>query len=251
MTASVLRQFVQVLLMGEALSLRSTLAEGAVIDDPTLGRVASDDLVRLGALWRDRGAARDPRWVALTEAAGRAVAEFEIDVAGPQGPAPLPVAVVAKTPDSALLARVRLYHSFWPLEGGHRLRGPLVACADAEMPSDVVSRYQDALASGDVDGVLACFGAEAYAREPTGGQWTHRGTEGLRRFYSALFTAGGGIPLKHCTVTDDGTRCALEYVTDRWGSHALEPQSGVAVYERGSDGLLAAARIYDDIDPPL
>ena len=28
------------------------------------------------------------------------------------------------------------------------------------------------------------------------------------------------------------------------------PQAGLGVYERGPDGLLAAARVYDDIEPP-
>jgi hypothetical protein len=30
----------------------------------------------------------------------------------------------------------------------------------------------------------------------------------------------------------------------------LPPQAGVAVYERGTSGLLAAGRIYDDVEPP-
>jgi hypothetical protein len=30
----------------------------------------------------------------------------------------------------------------------------------------------------------------------------------------------------------------------------VPPQAGVAVYERGSSGFLAAARIYDDVAPP-
>ena len=63
--------------------------------------------------------------------------------------------------------------------------------------------------------------------------------------------SSGGIPLEHCTVIDDGRCCALEYNVVRWGTTELTPQAGVAVYERGADGGLAAARIYDDTDPPL
>jgi hypothetical protein len=51
-------------------------------------------------------------------------------------------------------------------------------------------------------------------------------------------------------VTDDGVRCALEYNCVRWGSHDLPPQAGLGVYERGQDGLLAAVRVYDDVEPP-
>ena len=31
----------------------------------------------------------------------------------------------------------------------------------------------------------------------------------------------------------------------------LPPEAGIAVYVRGESGKLAAARIYDDADPPL
>ena len=47
-------------------------------------------------------------------------------------------------------------------------------------------------------------------------------------------------------MTDDGVRCALEYDCVRWGRHDLSPQAGIGVYERGPDGLLATARVYDD-----
>jgi hypothetical protein len=44
--------------------------------------------------------------------------------------------------------------------------------------------------------------------------------------------------------------CALEYNVVKWGMTQLPPQAGVAVYVRGESGKLAAARIYDDVDPP-
>ena len=70
-------------------------------------------------------------------------------------------------------------------------------------------------------------------------------------FYERLFSNGGGIPLEHCSVIDDGRTCALEYNVVRWGRTELPPEAGVAVYVRGESGKLAAARIYDDADPPL
>jgi hypothetical protein len=51
-------------------------------------------------------------------------------------------------------------------------------------------------------------------------------------------------------VTDDGVRCALEYNCVSWGSRALPTQAGMGVYERGPDGLLAAVRVYDDVEAP-
>ena len=36
-----------------------------------------------------------------------------------------------------------------------------------------------------------------------------------------------------------------------WGRTELPPAAGIAVYVRGESGKLAAARVYDDADPPL
>ena len=66
-----------------------------------------------------------------------------------------------------------------------------------------------------------------------------------------FFSNGGSIPLEHCAATDDGRACALEYNAVAWGQTAMSPQAGIAVYVRGDGGKLAAARIYDDTDPPL
>ena len=65
-----------------------------------------------------------------------------------------------------------------------------------------------------------------------------------------MFANGGGIPLEHCTLTDDGTRCAIKYNRVRWGVADIPAQTGVGVYERASSGRLAATRIYHDMEPP-
>jgi hypothetical protein len=98
---------------------------------------------------------------------------------------------------------------------------------------------------------VATFEPDARAREPAGGRYVHRGLDGLRVFYARLFSNDGGIPLEHCALVDIGRACALEYNVVRWGRTELPPEAGVAVYVRGESGKLAAARIYDDADPPL
>ena len=82
-------------------------------------------------------------------------------------------------------------------------------------------------------------------------EYVHTATGGLRAFYELLFSNGGGIQLEHCAVVDDKRACALEYNVVQWGEAELPPQAGVAVYVRGQGGKLAAARIYDDVDPPV
>ena len=97
---------------------------------------------------------------------------------------------------------------------------------------------------------MATFEADGYAREPAGAPFVHRGHDRLRAFYELLFSNDGGISLEHCVLTDDRRACALEYNVVGWGKTELPPQAGIAVYA-GQSGKLAAARIYDDVKPPL
>jgi hypothetical protein len=144
-----------------------------------------------------------------------------------------------------------MYFSSWPLTGRHANRPPLLQPDPKVRESDVVGEYQRALATGDAAAIVAAFEADGYAREPAGGEHIHRGHDGLRAFYERLFSNDGGIPLEHCAVVDDGRACALEYNVVQWGKTELPPEAGMAVYVRGEKGKLAAARIYDDADPPL
>ncbi len=189
--------------------------------------------------------------VALTRTSTRTVEEVVVHLlADNDERVELPVAIVADRNPDRTLKTIRVYHSMWPLTGGHRVREPLLPKDPNIVVPDVVGEYQRALAAGDLEAMLATYEEDAYAREPSGGEYVYRGKEKLREVYSAQFANGGGIPLEHCTLTDDGVRCAIEYNCVRWGVTDIPPQAGVAVYERGSSGLLAAARIYDDVEPP-
>ena len=211
------------------------------VNDPRVGHVESRrefrSFVMGTAAWlRERDAAVEN--VALLLTATRTVEEVVLRLlADNGGRVALPVAVVSDRNPDRTLKTIRVYHSMWPLTGRHTVRPPL-------LPEDPTLRAEGA--PGDYQRALA----DGYAREPSGGAYLHRGAEALREVYAHLFANGGGIGLEHCTLTDDGMRCAIEYNCVRWGVTDLPPQAGVAVYERGSSGLLAAARIYDDVEPP-
>ncbi len=170
---------------------------------------------------------------------------------GETGRVDLPVAIVADREADGRIDELRIYSSTRPLTGRHANRPPLLQPDPELRESDVVAEYQRALAAGDVDAIVAAFEPDGYAREPAGGQYLHRGPDSLRSFYQLLFSNAGGIPLEHCALIDDKRACALEYNVMRWGRTELPPQAGVAVYVRGQSGKLAAARIYDDVDPPV
>jgi hypothetical protein len=177
--------------------------------------------------------------------------EVVLHLDGQTGRVDLPVAIVADRRSDRRIEELRIYFSNWPLAGRHANRSPLLQPDPELRESDVVGDYQRALAAGDVDAIVAAFEPDGYAREPAGGRHVHRGRDGLRSFYELLFSNGGGVPLEHCAVIDDERSCALEYNVVRWGKTELPPEAGVAVYVRGPSGRLAAARIYDDTDPPL
>jgi hypothetical protein len=241
--------YLQLIMEGHGDDLLGLFDGVPLIDDPGEGRIEGRDavlsFVEAGTVWfRERQASIEP--LRVTRGDSLSVAESKLHFSRDGGQVELPTAVAAERGASGGLKEIRVYHSHWPLTSSHRVRPPLLeADPGLELP-DVVERYQRALAEGDLEEILDLFEPDGYAREPAGGEYVHRGQEELREFYGALFSAGG-IPLEHCTLTDDGVCCAIEYNVVRWGHIPLAPQAGIAVYERGTPGRLAAARIYDDV----
>jgi len=244
-------QYFAALNSGDTHVLETVWPGEVVVYDPRAGEVRGHRQLRhfvsTNQHWLTEQHARIET-VASTYSGGRAVVELLAHL-GPDGrELAWPVAVVAEAPDD-LSVVFRTYCSQWPVDGRRHLRPPVLGPGQVH-PGDVVGRYQAALEAGDAEAVVSTFGTDGYYREPIGPHATHRGTAELRSFFAGSFSAGGGIDLQNCAVTDDGVRCALEYNCVRWGSHDLPPQAGLGVFERGPDGLLAAARVYDDIEPP-
>ncbi len=243
-------QYLKALNQGDTHALERVWPGEIVIYDPLVGEVRGHRHVRQyighNVSWLAGLHARTET-VASTRAGGRAVVELlaHVDQAG--GQLAWPVAVVSESPDD-LSVVFRIYCRPWPLDEDH-LR-PAILGPGQVRPGDVVGRYQAALAAGDTEAVVNTFAPDGYFRGPLSPGDAHRGSEELRSFFAWCFSAGGGIGLEDCAVTDDGLRCALEYNLVRWGGQDLPPQAGLGVYERGPDGLLAAARIYDSVETP-
>jgi hypothetical protein len=227
-------------------ALEDTWPARVVVHDPRAGEVRGHKQLREFVRHsRSLLAERDARVeiASSTVVAGRAVVEL---VAHLSGDVAWPVAVVAESPDEFSVV-FRTYLSLRVLDGRAHVREPVLGLGTTH-PGDVVGRLQAALATGDVDAAVGAFGADGYLREPGDVRYQHRGPDQLRSYYTEALD-DGGIALQHCAVTDDGVRCALEYNCTRWGGYELTPQAGIAVYERGGDGLLAAVRLYDDVEP--
>jgi hypothetical protein len=242
------------LLSGEPDALLESFAGEPEVYDPVRGRIKGAQPVKAFLadttewLAQRNASVEDVEHVVLER---RGFEEVVLHLDGGTGRVDLPFAIVADRESDGRIDELRIYYSSWALTGRHANRPPLLQPDPELHESDVVAEYQRALATGDVDAIVAAFEPDGYAREPAGGQYIHAGPDGPRAFYERLFSNGGGIPLEHCSLVDDGRACALEYNVVRWGKTQLPPQAGVAVYVRGQSGKLAAARVYDDADPPL
>jgi hypothetical protein len=232
---------------------------GSFISEPELhhpirgrvkGRLAFERFVAQTNAWfEEHNAVTGPLERIIT--APRGIEEALIAFDSPRGRVELPMAIAADRGDDGRIIELRIYYSSWPTTGMHANRPPVLQGVEAFDEPDVVGEYQRALAAGNVEAVLATFEPDAYVREPSGGEYVHRGPRQLRELYERFFSNGGGVPLEPCAITDDGRACALEYNVVRWGRTELLPQAGLAVYVRGSSGKLASARIYDDAEPPV
>jgi SnoaL-like domain len=251
--AEPVQQYFNALETGRTHELEEIWPGQVVIYDPREGEVRGHRHLRRfvrnnQVLWTERHV-RIER-VASTSVGGRAVVELLAHLDDYNGqPVDWPIAVVAES-SNELSVVFRTYCSQWPVDGQRHIRRPVLKPGNTQL-SDVVDRYLAALSAGDLDSIVSTFAPDAYFRESIGPHSFHRGSSELRSYFAKCFSAGGGLTLEHCTVTDDGLRCVLEFNCVRWGSHDLIPQAGVTVYERNSAGLLAAVRIYDEIEAPV
>jgi hypothetical protein len=243
------------LMTGETDALIRSFAREPELHHPVRGRIkgapAFAEYVAETKAWLKAGNASLEDVGHTIHTKRRGVGEVVVHLEGETGPVDLPMAIVADRQPDGRIREIRMYYSTWPLTGRHAKRPPVLQPDPELNEPDVVGEYQLALAAGDVDAIVAAFEPDGYAREPAGADYIHRGPEGLRAFYEWLFSNDGGIALERCTLTDDMRACGLEYNVVGWGKTELWPEAGVAVYARGESGKLAAARIYDDTDPPL
>lgn len=238
---------------GDAEAVLALFAGEPLIEDPRHGHVAGHDAVRdfvaAETAWmRDSELTIEP--IRTSIGPSRSLTEYlaSLTVAGER--TELPIAVVADRASPGKATAIRVYHSQWPLLGFHRLRGPILAEDPDLVIPDVVGAYMAALGTGDLKGSLSVFEPDGYFREPSGGPYVYRGHEGILAAYGAFYKVGP-IHLRHCTVIDDGVACGVEFIADGWGPRPFPSQAGIGVYERGTSGLLYAARIYDDVDVDL
>jgi hypothetical protein len=249
-TPHAVSRYVPLLIAGDLPGLLELFGDVPRVNDPRLGWVEGARFAHFVAASHQGLTEREARVEHLTTTAtpGGAVEECLLRLVRQGGVMRLPVAIsAAGTAD--VLASVRIYHSMWPLIGVHPIRPPILSGLPRLALPDVIGRYHDCVARGDVAGVLREFERDAVVWEPRGGPDGHRGTTALGVFFGR-WLSDGGIAMERCALNDDGRSCALEYNVTAWDGTPLAPQAGLTVYERARTGLLSEARMYDDVERP-
>lgn len=246
-------RYIPLLIAGDEQGLRDLFTGAPRVNDPFLGWVddtrfaefvlnSHRDLLERGA--RVKHVATTSTGSGATEECVLSLVRFGVVVA-------LPVAIASDTSPDELLDAVRVYHTMKPLLGFHLVRSPILPTVATLVLPDVVGRYHDCLARGDLPGILDQFAPGGELRESRGAATLHRGVDALRAFFTVAFSNGGGLGLEPCTVNDAGASCALEYVVTAWGRSVVPHQGAAAVFERADTGLLSAVRMYDDVEHPF
>ncbi len=252
MTPHPIARYIPLLIAGDEQGLRDLFTGAPRVNDPRLGWVHETRFAEFVENSHHDLAQRRAtvEHVTTTATSTGATEECVLKLVRFGSAVALPVAVASDTAPDALLESVRIYHSMEPLLGFHLVRSPALPIVPALVLPDVVGRYHDCLARGDLAGILEQFAPDGELREAGGTAALHRGATALRRFFSVVFSNGGGLGIEHCTFKDEGASCALEYVVTAWGRSTLPRQAAASVFERADTGRLAAVRLYDDVEHP-
>lgn len=164
----------------------------------------------------------------------------------------LPVGTVVSRDAGSAGHRVHVYYTNWPFNKKHSVRKNLFSAPlteRAEFEGAILS-YVQSLLSGDLDKIRASFEPDIYFREATGPPYVHWGRNAVVDYFKGLFANGAPV-LRDDTVTDDGRTVFMEFSVIGWNGQ-MRPEerweAGLAAYERSRDGLMAAIRIYDDVE---
>ena len=153
-------RYLQALQQGNRRLLEDVWPGKIVVHDPRAGEVRGHkelrNFVGRNRTWLAEIHAR-AETVAATYVDHRAVVELLAHVDHDGQDLSWPIAVVAESPDSRSVV-FRTYCSTWPVDGGRRVRPPILR-PGSDQPGDIVGRYLTALGTADVDGIVRTFRA--------------------------------------------------------------------------------------------
>ena len=176
----------------------------------------------------------------------------------------VPMFVVGDYRTSEMLEEVRIYVPYGMIPGHSPYRKPMFPAerlerGDPGLLTGAVREYYEALHTypqADVDRILNAMsddvflGGYAYCGGPAAEPDSVPPKERVRAAFEKMRTyIPSGVAMRYETIIDDGRTAVLEWVhiVSRRGREEFGriAESGIAAYERGSDGRLCAVRILD------
>jgi hypothetical protein len=247
----VIKNFYQLLLEGKTAVLSSIFGGEPLVDTSNAGLVQGTTAFKVfvteqQALLKAHAATVEAGAFIVGE--NRLVGEVVVWLTKEGEKVDLPIALVAEL-SGEKVSVLRIYHSNYPITGGHAVRHPQIALAPNLALPYPVATYFEALDNSNRPALYSILTEKTYVREPSGNRYKHEGLAALDKFYE--FPLSTQVPLLPCTMTFDGLNCAVEYIWEQVGAIKFTPQPGIAVFELAGTDKLAAVRVYDDIVPPL
>lgn len=230
-------------------AIKSMFTDRIDVDLPTCGRIYNDEVFLQFMLkaqeWMEKN---NPsvELVDVTTTEKHAVFEFSLPFMLLETERTIAVAIVCDL-EGDKISKARVYYPTTYILGHHTLRRALYDQhhEDPDCP-EVFARYLRAIIKADLDAVVPCFEPEDGYFQAEDGRAV--GKDNLREFFrQKIFGEGGEVYLQHGNLIQDETHYIIEFFFRQYGDKKVTPQAGLAVYCASPNGLLSAARIYDDV----
>jgi hypothetical protein len=254
------------LIAGDLPLVRSLYAGPADIDDPFAGHVVEGAFERMVASWRPvQGATVESLTTThSTEADGYVGTELELRLLIDGRPRKLSIVAVSEVAQDGQLERTRLYYRRANIDLKQHYRDRMLQDEVQVKFHPTVEKYQKALLERRTEEFIATFAEDGYFDGHGGpvdqqegvlvdlslgqGMGLYVGHDELYRGIGQMMEIGSAESpkgrLEHVNAFSDGTTTVLEFNILRPEENRVH--AGVACYEVNKDGLMQAARVYDE-----
>ncbi len=252
---SLAESYVDNLLMGDAGSLAAMVGPAGKIEDYRFGRIeGAAGCAEFAPAFRDwlRDCTIEKiSHLRTTATPSRVISEDIVFLKTSSGESlEWPIATVAcaaAAPDSCDFF---VYYTMWLLKKAHTKRPVIFDEPQIDTrPSELLQDYHRCLTTGDLDGLHAVLAQDIYLRQPSGPPYVSWGVSGVIEYFKGLFANGAPL-MRSERITSDGRCTFLEFTVVGWdGTEWPEEdhQAGAGIWEVNNDGLMAAIRVYDDV----
>jgi hypothetical protein len=260
------QRLIEGLIDGDLALVRSLYSGPVDIDDPFAGHVVEGAFEAMVASWRPvRGATVESLVTThSTQADGYVGTELELRLLIDSRSRKLSIVAVSEVAADGQLERTRLYYRRANIDLQQHYRDRMLQDeVDVQFPP-IVEKYQKALLERNTGEFIATFAQDGYFDGHGGpvdqeegvlvdlslgqGMGRYVGHDELYRGIGQMMEIGSEESpkgrLEHVNAFTDGTTTVLEFNILRPEENRIH--AGVACYEVSEDGLIQAARVYDE-----